>query len=97
MNHLIYAYYAFAAFYAVLLPSYIMGKTLYPGERLAVRLGLGLVLSITVVPTLCFAVAMLFGTSMSEVVLFSVASAIMVAGLSVQTFRLKQKSRKLEE
>jgi len=97
MTLLVYAYYLFAAAYVILLPSYIIGKVLYPTQRLALRLGIGLVVMVTIVPTGSFAIAMLLNTYVSEVLLFSVASVITVAGLSVQVSRLKRKSRELEE
>ncbi len=97
MNWLVYLYYIFALAYVFLLPSYVVGKTLYPRERLAVRMGLGMVFSVTVVPALSFGLAMALSTHFSEVLLFTVASIVTLAGLAVQVARLKKKTRRLEE
>ena len=97
MNWLVYLYYIFAFIYIVFLPSYVVGKTLYPRERLAVRLGLGMVFTVAVVPALSFGLAMALSTHLSEVLLFTVASIVILAGLAVQVARLKKKTRRLEE
>lgn len=97
MNWLIYLYYIFALSYIFLLPSYVVGKSLYPRERLAVRLGLGMVFTVAVVPALSFGLAMALSTHLSEVLLFTVASIVTLVGLAVQVARLKKKTRRLEE
>lgn len=97
MNYPLYAYYLFAAFYVIFLPSYSIGRTLYPRERLALRLGLGLVFTFTVMPVLCFGLAMALSTNINEVLIFTVASVITLVGLVVQYARAGKKTRQLEE
>ena len=97
MNYALYAYYLFAAFYVIFLPAYSIGRTMYPRERLALRLGVGLVFTLTVMPVLCFGLAMAFSTNINEVLIFTVASIITLGGLMVQYARAGKKTRQLED
>jgi len=97
MTILKWAYFLFAFFYVLWAPGYVLGKMFYPRERLAVRMVVGLVLTVTVVPLACFGLAMAFRTNVSELLIFSVASAILLAGMFVQLGRLRKKTGALEE
>jgi hypothetical protein len=97
MDWLQYGYYVFAFLYVMVLPAYVVGRLLYPRERVAVRMGLGMVLNMTVVPMLAFGVAMVFATNLTEPLLFGAASAVIVAALVVQAVRTRRRTGKLED
>lgn len=97
MTVLKWVWYLFAFFYVFWAPGYVLGKLLFPREALTVRVMGGLVLSCIVLPVFCFGLAMALGTNISEVMLFSVASAVLVVGMVVQLVRLRSRPGALEE
>lgn len=97
MSWLQYLYYVFAFLYVIVAPSYVLGRLLYPRERLAVRMGIGMVITVTVVPLATFGLAMLLSTVMNEALLFSVASAVLVSTLALQTLRTRRRTSRIED
>jgi len=90
-------YYLFAFFYVILMPSYVVGKALYPAERLPIRTGLGMAVYVALLAVASFAGAMLLNTYVSPVLLFSIASVVTVGGLTLRLARLKKRTQVLEE
>jgi hypothetical protein len=90
-------YYVFAFLYVIVMPSFIVGKTLYPAERLAIRTGLGMAIYIALLAIASFAAAMLLHTHVSQVLLFSIASVVTVGGMTIRLARLRRKPQVLEE
>jgi len=91
------AYSLFAFVYVVLLPSYALGRLVFPRERLAVRFSLGMVMTLTVTSLLTFGLAMILRTNISQPLLFGVATVIMITGGLVPLLRHRRHSRELEE
>lgn len=90
-------YYVFAFLYVILIPSFVVGKTLYPGERLAIRTGLGMTIYIALLAIASFTAAMVLNTYVSQVLLFSIASVVTVGGLALRLARLRRRPQVLED
>jgi FtsH-binding integral membrane protein len=90
-------FYVFAFLYGIWLPAFLLGKVLYPAQKKSVQTAIGLAMTLTVGPMLCFGLALLFRTNMSAWLMFSVSTAMIVTGIALRVIRMRKQSRELEE
>ena len=85
-----------ALFYVLFLPSYVLGRALAPQQHSLPRFLLGVVTVLLALPMCATVSASLLNVPVNSVLLYSLASLLIVLGGLVQLRRYRRRTRTLE-